>query len=138
MAASNPKHPWHVPVSWIRDYGRGRVFYTNLGHNDATWGDAAFQKHFTEGTAWALEKFDAASKANPSVQAAEYLRSAVAAAGELEGIEHDRLRAQVDAKIAADPSWAVQMRPQLVALRSLNGEKMSTALKQFVEDIQRD
>jgi type 1 glutamine amidotransferase len=138
MAASNPKHPWHVPVSWIRDYGRGRVFYTNLGHNDATWSDDAFQKHFTEGTAWALGRFDAPSKANPSIQAAEYLRSAVAAAGELEGIEHDTLRAHVDAKIAADPSWAAQMRPQVVALRSLNGEKMSTALKQFVEDIQRD
>ena len=138
MAASNPKHPWHVPVSWIRDYGRGRVFYTNLGHNDATWGDAAFQEHFTEGTAWALGKFDAASKANPSVQAAEYLRSAVAAAGELDGVEHDALRARVDAKIAADPSWAVQMRPQLVALRPLTGAALTQSLKQFVEDIQQE
>ena len=63
-------------------------------------------------------------------------RSAVAAAGELDGVEHDALRARVDAKIAADPSWAAQMRPQVVALRSLNGEKLSTALKKFVEDIQ--
>ena len=38
MAASKPKHPWHVPVTWIREYGRGRVFYTNLGHNNETWG----------------------------------------------------------------------------------------------------
>ena len=137
MAASTPKNPWHVPVSWVRDYGRGHVFYTNLGHNNETWSDDAFQKHFTEGTAWALGRFDAPSKANPSIQAAEYLRSAVAAAGELEGMEHDALRAQVDAKIAADPSWAAQMRPQVVALRSLNGEKLSTALKKFVEDIQQ-
>lgn len=138
MAASTPKNPWHVPVSWVRDYGRGRVFYTNLGHNDETWSDDAFQKHLTEGTAWALGRFDAPSKANPSIQAAEYLRSVVAAAGELDGIEHDALRAQVDAKIAADPSWAVQMRPQVVALRALNGEKMTTSLKKFVEDIQQD
>ncbi len=138
MAASTPKNPWHVPVSWVRDYGRGRVFYTNLGHNNETWSDDTFQKHFTEGTAWALGRFDAPSKANPSIQAAEYLRSAVAAAGELEGIEHDTLRAHVDAKIAADPSWAAQMRPQVVALRSLNGEKMTASLKQFAEDIQQD
>jgi len=138
MAASTPKNPWHVPVSWVRDYGRGRVFYTNLGHNDETWSDDAFQKHLTEGTAWALGRFDAPSKANPSIQAAEYLRSVVAAAGELDGIEHDALRAQVDAKIAADPSWAVQMRPQVVALRALNGEKLTTSLKKFVEDIQQD
>ena len=138
MAASTPKNPWHVPVSWVRDYGRGRVFYTNLGHNNETWSDDAFQKHLTEGTAWALGRFDAPSKANPSIQAAEYLRSVVAAAGELDGIEHDALRAQVDAKIAADPSWAVQMRPQVVALRALNGEKLTTSLKKFVEDIQQD
>ena len=138
MAASTPKNPWHVPVSWVRDYGRGRVFYTNLGHNDETWSDDAFQKHLTEGTAWALGRFDAPSKANPSIQATEYLRSVVAAAGELDGIEHDALRAQVDAKIAADPSWAVQMRPQVVALRALNGEKLTTSLKKFVEDIQQD
>ena len=138
MAASTPKNSWHVPVSWVRDYGRGRVFYTNLGHNDETWSDDAFQKHLTEGTAWALGRFDAPSKANPSIQAAEYLRSVVAAAGELDGIEHDALRAQVDAKIAADPSWAVQMRPQVVALRALNGEELTTSLKKFVEDIQQD
>ena len=138
MAASTPKNPWHVPVSWVRDYGRGRVFYTNLGHNDETWSDDAFQKHLTEGTAWALGRFDAPSKANPSIQAAEYLRSVVAAAWELDGIEHDALRAQVDAKIAADPSWAVQMRPQVVALRALNGEELTTSLKKFVEDIQQD
>ena len=138
MAASTPKNPWHVPVSWVRDYGRGRVFYTNLGHNNETWSDAAFQKHLTEGTAWALGRFDAPSKANPSIQAAEYLRSAVAAAGELEGMEHDALRAQVDAKIAADPSWAAEMRPQVVALRALNGAQLTASLKKFVEDIQQD
>ena len=138
MAASTPKNPWHVPVSWVRDYGRGRVFYTNLGHNNETWSDAAFQKHLNEGTAWALGRFDAPSKANPSIQAAEYLRSAVAAAGELEGMEHDALRAQVDAKIAADPSWAAEMRPQVVALRALNGAQLTASLKKFVEDIQQD
>ncbi|MGA1517409.1 MAG: ThuA domain-containing protein, partial [Phycisphaerales bacterium] len=29
MAASTAKNPWQVPVSWVRDYGKGRVFYTN-------------------------------------------------------------------------------------------------------------
>ncbi len=137
MAASTPKHPWHVPVSWIRDYGRGRVFYTNLGHNNETWSDSAFQEHFIEGAAWALGTVDVPSKSNPSVQAAEYLRSAVAAAGELEGMGHDALRAQVDAKIAADPSWAAQMRPQLIGLRTLKGSELATSLKKLAEDIQQ-
>ena len=58
-----------------------------------------------------------------------------AAAGELEGIEHDALRAKVDAKIKANPLWAIQMRPQLVALRTLKGAELTTSLQQFVEAI---
>ena len=53
-------------------------------------------------------------------------------------MEHDALRAQVDAKIAADPSWAAEMRPQVVALRALNGAQLTASLKKFVEDIQQD
>ncbi len=30
----NEKTPGHFPVSWCRDYGRGRVFYTSLGHRE--------------------------------------------------------------------------------------------------------
>ncbi|MFM1995769.1 MAG: hypothetical protein RLZZ111_156, partial [Planctomycetota bacterium] len=54
MQASSPKEPWHVPVSWVREFGRGRVFYTNFGHNEATWKEPMFQKHMSEGMAWAL------------------------------------------------------------------------------------
>ena len=52
-------------------------------------------------------------------------------------MEHDAIRAQVDAKIAADPSWAAEMRPQVVALRALNGAQLTASLKKFVEDIQQ-
>ena len=53
-------------------------------------------------------------------------------------MEHDALRAKVDAKIAADPTWAAQMRPQVVTLRALNGAELTASLKKFVEDIQQD
>ena len=137
MAASNPKLPWHVPVAWVRDYGRGRVFYTNLGHNDATWKDTAFQQHLAEGIAWSLGRFDAPSKPNPEAQAAEYLRSVVAAAAAATGADHDTLRAQTDAKLMADPTWAVSLRPQLLELRTMKPEAAKAALTKLVAEIEQ-
>ncbi|MFM7243285.1 MAG: ThuA domain-containing protein, partial [Planctomycetaceae bacterium] len=104
MAASTPKEPWHVPVSWVRDYGKGRVFYTNFGHNEATWKEPMFRRHASDGIAWALGRFDAPAAPNAEAQAAEYLRGVVAAAG---GEQVDALRARVDARIAREPGWAV-------------------------------
>jgi uncharacterized sulfatase len=135
MAASNPKEPWHVPVSWIREEGKGRVFSTNLGHNDATWKDATFQKHLAEGIAWALGRFDAPATPNPEVQAAEYLRSVLAAACAATGADHDALRARVDARIKAEPTWAPGLRPALVALRDLPADKRAAGYAKLIDEI---
>jgi type 1 glutamine amidotransferase len=45
------------PVAWVKTYGShdGRVFYTNLGHNMATWERADFQGHVLAGIRWAAE-----------------------------------------------------------------------------------
>jgi type 1 glutamine amidotransferase len=40
-------------VSWIKPFGKGRVFYTSLGHNEAVWNDPRYQKHLLAGIAWA-------------------------------------------------------------------------------------
>lgn len=42
------------PVAWTRPYGRGRVFYTGLGHDDWVWKDARFQKLLQNGIEWAM------------------------------------------------------------------------------------
>ena len=58
----------HFPVSWVRSEGKGRVFYTSLGHREDVWDDDAnlpnrlngpevaqrFQKHILGGIQWAL------------------------------------------------------------------------------------
>lgn len=46
--------PADLPIAWTRAHGRGRVFYTALGHRDELWGDAAFQQHVLGGLRWAL------------------------------------------------------------------------------------
>jgi type 1 glutamine amidotransferase len=41
------------PAAWTKTFrGGGRVFYTNLGHNDATWADARFRSSLVEGIGW--------------------------------------------------------------------------------------
>ena len=132
MAASQPQEPWYVPVSWVRNYGQGRVFYTNFGHNDATWNDPAFQKHVTEGIAWAISRFDAPAEPNPDVQAGEYLRSVIAAAAATTGAHPPGLLAVADAKIAADPTWAVGLRPMLVELRAMEPAARASAYDRII------
>lgn len=72
----NEKTPGDYPIAWCKEYGKGRVFYTSLGHREDVW-DAntpaslkrenavevseAYQRHILGGIKWALglEKGDA-------------------------------------------------------------------------------
>jgi hypothetical protein len=42
------------PVSWIKPHGKGRVFYTTLGHNPHIFWDAKLLQHFLAGIQYAL------------------------------------------------------------------------------------
>jgi type 1 glutamine amidotransferase len=41
-------------LAWCREYGKGRVFYTALGHRLDVWQDEAYQRHLLGGIKWAL------------------------------------------------------------------------------------
>ena len=137
MPASTPKEPWHVPVAWVREYGQGRVFYTNFGHNDATWKDPLFKQHMQEGIAWALKRFDVPAAPNPDVQAAEYLRSVIAAAAAATGKDADDLLAQADAKIAKAPAWALGLRPMLLEIRGQPPQARAEAYAKVLAELQK-
>ena len=137
MAASTPQEPWHVPVAWVREYGRGRVFATNFGHNDATWTDPMFKQHMEQGIAWALGRVTASATPNAEIQAAEYVRSVVAAAAAAGSRDADALRAKADARIAKNPGWAVGLRPMLLELRSLKPEERAAAYAKVVAEIEK-
>ena len=53
------------PVSWVRSYGKGRVFYSNFGHNKATWWTPFMLQHFLDGIQWALGDISGPSKSLP-------------------------------------------------------------------------
>ncbi len=52
-------------LAWIQEYGKGRVFYTALGHRPEVWKDERFQKHLVGGLRYAmgLENADATPSA---------------------------------------------------------------------------
>jgi type 1 glutamine amidotransferase len=40
-------------ISWGQEFGKGRSFYTSLGHRKEVWKDERFQKHLIGGLKWA-------------------------------------------------------------------------------------
>jgi type 1 glutamine amidotransferase len=43
-------------ISWVKEYGLGRVFYTSLGHAKDLWRDETFRTHLFAGMKWAVTK----------------------------------------------------------------------------------
>jgi type 1 glutamine amidotransferase len=41
-------------ISWCQQFGKGRSFYTSLGHRKEVWRDEHFQQHLMGGLRWAL------------------------------------------------------------------------------------
>jgi type 1 glutamine amidotransferase len=41
-------------ISWSRQEGKGRVFYTSFGHQKSVWQDEVFQAHLIAGMKWAM------------------------------------------------------------------------------------
>jgi len=44
------------PLAWTRSYGRGRVFYTALGHEEAVWQDARYQRLLLNAIRWSIQQ----------------------------------------------------------------------------------
>lgn len=78
MAQSEPKLPKLVPVSWVREYGKGRVFYTNFGNSEAMWSDELFRAHLLGGIRWAVKLDAGSAEPNPDAAAKEDVKARMA------------------------------------------------------------
>ena len=47
------------PATWARKHGKGRVFYTSMGHREDVWTNPIFQQIVLGGIAWALGNVEA-------------------------------------------------------------------------------
>jgi uncharacterized protein len=130
MEKTELKLPRFVPVSWVRDYDKGRLFYTNLGHNESTWKNPIYQKHILEGLKWAAKLTDGPSKPNPEVQVeAEKKAKAVGYAAvrddlvKQSGTDAAALTAAWDKAIAADAGNADKFVSMIEGARKIDGKK---------------
>lgn len=44
----------HEPWTWVKEHGKGRVFYTAYGHDERTWSNPGFHNLMKEGILWAV------------------------------------------------------------------------------------
>jgi putative membrane-bound dehydrogenase-like protein len=56
VLATRDEEPW----TWVREQGKGRVFYTAWGHDERTWSNPGFQKQLETGIRWAIRQEPAA------------------------------------------------------------------------------
>jgi len=99
-----------IPISWIRKYGKGRVFYCSLGHNHEIYWNPAVLAHYLAGIQFALgdleadatpsvesyleaiSKYEFGGKRRPLALMDEYIRSVLNKPEELKVLEHSFLR----------------------------------------------
>jgi hypothetical protein len=87
MARCPTKKPYHVPVAWVKEYGEGRVFYSNLGHNESTWSNPAVIKSFENGIRWVARLEEGDATPNPELSAAQEAKAKADVAEAEQGFE---------------------------------------------------
>ena len=53
------------PLAWARMYGKGRVFYSSLGHAASTWDNRDVDQMYFEAIKWALGMTDGDATPRP-------------------------------------------------------------------------
>src|SRR6266568_3576246 len=52
-------------VTWVKMYGKGRVYYSTLGHVEQNWDDPRIQKMYVDAIKWAMGLVDADVRPRP-------------------------------------------------------------------------
>lgn len=63
----NAQYGFHVPVCWVREWGHGKIYFNNLGHNEATWTNPAFLESITTAVKWIRGQVPGDATPNPEV-----------------------------------------------------------------------
>ncbi len=71
MAKTRLKKPTHVPVAWVKRYGRGRVAYISLGHSVQVWRNAKYRASLAAALRWAAGVVPGDTAPNPELSAEE-------------------------------------------------------------------
>jgi len=123
MAKCKTKAPYHVPVAWVREVGKGRLFYTNLGHNEGTWTNPQFKEHLLTGIRWALKLEEGPAEPNPELQYGEQAKAFAWVVGTELGKNADELAAKAEKAAKADPAWGAKLYEDIDKYRRSDKKK---------------
>ena len=62
------------PVAWSKMYGKGRVFYSSLGHTQEAWSDPDILKMYFEAVKWTLGMTEGSTAPHPRLAPSAALR----------------------------------------------------------------
>ena len=67
MQNTQTKRPYHVPISWCKQIGEGRMFYNNMGHREETWRDQRYLDSIVAAVRWVTYQEEGDATPNPEV-----------------------------------------------------------------------
>lgn len=73
------RRPWSVPVTWVKEIGAGRLFYTNIGHTPSTWEDPRFRQQLLDAVLWTARRSEGSAIPNPEAQGVDAAEAFLAA-----------------------------------------------------------
>jgi type 1 glutamine amidotransferase len=123
MAKCKTKQPYHVPICWVRDVGKGRLFYTNLGHNEGTWTNPQFREHLLTGIRWALGLEQGSAAPNPEVSYSEQAKAFAFVIGTEMGKNGDEMAAKAERAVKGDVEWGAKLYADIDAYRRSDKKK---------------
>ena len=120
FAHTPTKRPWAVPVTWVRQIGHGRLFYTNLGHTPSTWSDPRFRDQIVQAVQWAGGAGRIDADPNPLDQAVDSVRALLAWSGDDPAIANGLTDQR--------PAWLLDIGRRITALIEHEGDDDALAV----------
>lgn len=109
------RRPYAVPVAWAREIGKGRLFFTNLGHTPSTWTDPRFRHQIVEAVNWTGRRTGGRVAPDPARQFLWQVKALLA----YEPVA-DRDETAILARLAkADPAWQAATAKRIADLRTV-------------------
>jgi type 1 glutamine amidotransferase len=64
-ANANVRLKGDMPLAWAKTFGKGRVFYSSIGHDASTWDNRDVAQMYFEAIKWALGLTDGDTTSRP-------------------------------------------------------------------------
>ncbi len=138
FAGTPLKRPYAVPIAWAREIGRGRLFFTNLGHTPSTWDDPRFRHQIVEAVLWTGRRADGRATPDTLRQFLWQVKALLA----YEPVEGRDDQAIIGRLLKTDPAWQDATARRIADLRAVYPAKpdsdrapFDTAYKAVLADV---